>query len=174
MKNREHEISRQNRESHASIRAVWLLFVVVGVACSACATLAQSVETPEVSIVNLRLLNATLAKQNYELTLNVRNPNPIALPVRGLLYRVQLAGEDFASGETRGAFTIPANGELQFGLSVSTDMLRSLASLQRLFDRNDQVLGYKLGGELRVDLPFVRAIPFSSSGEINLANALRY
>lgn len=151
-----------------------LLLTLASIALSGCATLAQSVETPDITIAGMRLLEAGLSKQSYELTLNVRNPNPIPLPVRGLAYRIQLAGESFAAGETLSAFTVPANGETDFGISITTDLVRSLSSLQRMLQQREESVAYEMGGELQVNLPFVKAIPFSTTGEVDLAGKLRY
>lgn len=141
---------------------------------SGCATLGQSIETPNVTIAGLRMVEAGFSKQSYELKLNVSNPNPIPLPVRGLAYRIELAGQDFAAGETASAFTVPANGETDFAISITTDLLRSLSGLQRVIEQGDRALDYQIGGELQVNLPFVKALPFSKTGEIDLTNPYRY
>lgn len=157
------------------VRAQWLLVLfVTGFCTSGCATLARSVETPDVSLTSLRLVEAGLTKQRYDLTLNVQNPNAIPLPVRGLAYRVRLAGEDFAAGETLQSFTIPANGSTDFELAITTDLVRTLSGLQRMIEQREETLQYELGGQLQVNLPFVKAIPFSKAGNIDLAGAYRY
>lgn len=139
-----------------------------------CATLSQSMEAPDVSIAGLRIVDANLAQQTYELTLNVNNPNPVALPVRGIAYRIELGGEEFASGSTLRAFTVPAGGESDFAVTISTDLVRSFAGLQRLISNGEQVFAYKIGGELQVNLPLVKALPFATTGEIDLTSAYRY
>ncbi|NNF52763.1 MAG: LEA type 2 family protein [Gammaproteobacteria bacterium] len=164
-------IGQQHPRRPVSLPAVLLLACAM---LSGCATLAQSIETPDVTIAGLRLMEAGFSRQVYELDLNVGNPNPIPLPVRGLAYRIQLAGEEFAAGETVSAFTVPANGEAGFSVSITTDLLRSLSGVQRMIEQRDQVLTYQIGGELQVNLPFVKALPFSKTGEIDLANAYRY
>lgn len=165
-----------NMNRHESLqRSISLTALLMAcVVFQGCASLTQSVETPDVTIAGLRLTEAGLTKQSYELKLNVSNPNPFPLPVRGLAYRIQLAGENFAAGETLSAFTVPANGESEFGVSITTDLLRSLSSLQRILQQRDEVLAYQIGGELQVNLPFVKALPFSKSGEVDLTNAYRY
>lgn len=159
---------------HLSESARIAAFLCLGIVLSGCATLSESLESPEVSLASLRLVEAGIARQRYDLTLHVRNPNAIPLPVRGLAYRIDLAGERFAAGETLRSFTIPANGESQFELSITTDLLRSLSSLQRLIEQREQSLDYSIGGELQVDLPLVRAIPFSKSGALDLGADYRY
>lgn len=151
-----------------------LLWLAVFSLLSGCASLQQSVETPEISLTGLRLVEVGLSRQRYDLTLHVVNPNPIPLPIRGLSYRVQLAGERFAEGETARAFTVPASGATDFELAVTTDLLRTFTTLQRLLGEGEQTLEYELGGQLQVDLPFVRALPFSSSGAIDLVRPMRF
>lgn len=138
-----------------------------------CATLQQAIQTPELSLAGVRLLEASLTRQRYELVLNVHNPNAIALPIGGLSYRVRLAGEDFAAGETQQAFSVPANGETSFSLSVTTDLVSSLTGLRRILEQREETLAYELGGELKVDLPLVRPLPFSKSGEVDLTRLAR-
>lgn len=163
---------RDYRNGKASLP--FFALTLASIVLSGCATLAQSVETPDITIAGMRLVEAGFSKQSYELTLNVRNPNPIPLPVRGLAYRIQLAGESFAAGETLSAFTVPANGEAEFGVSITTDLVRSLSSLQRILQQRDETVAYEMGGELQVNLPFVKAIPFATAGEVDLAGRLRY
>lgn len=161
----------------ASKSLAWLAMVCLVITlllASACANLRQSVETPQIALTAVKLVEAGLSKQRYELVLHVKNPNSIAIPVRGLSYRVQLAGERFASGESVQAFTVPANGETEFELSVTTDLLRTLSSLQRMLSDGEQTLKYELGGQLKVNLPFIAALPFSSAGEVDLTRPLRY
>ncbi len=155
-----------------TVRCAWI--VCLAALSTGCATLTESLESPEVTLTGLRMVEAGFARQRYDLTLKVRNPNRIPLPVRGLAYRIDLAGERFAAGETLRSFTIPANGETDFELSVTTDLLRSLSSLQKLIEQREQSLQYSIGGELQVDLPLVRAIPFSRSGALDLGGDYRY
>ncbi len=166
-------INRRAFSRRANSRSA-LFAMLACLALSGCATLTQSIETPDVSIAGLRLVEAGFSKQSYELTLNVSNPNPIALPVRGLAYRIELAGEEFAAGQSLNAFTVPANGESDFAISITTDLLRSLSGLQRILERRDKALDYQIGGELQVNLPFVKALPFAKTGEIDLTDAYRY
>lgn len=155
-----------------SVQITGVLFLAA--LSTGCATLAESLKSPEVTLAGLRMVEAGFARQRYDLTLNVRNPNGIPLPVRGLAYRIDLAGERFAAGETLRSFTVPANGESDFELSITTDLLRSLSGLQKLIERREQTVEYSIGGELQVDLPLVRAIPFSKSGALDLGSDYRY
>lgn len=150
------------------------LLVLQVLASYGCATMQQSLEAPEISLAGLSLIEASLSKQRYDLRLHVRNPNSISLPVRGMSYSVKLAGESFAQGESLQAFTVPASGEANIDLSVTTDLLRTLSGLQRMIGQGEQKLAYELGGTLQLNLPFVKALPFSAAGEVDLTSHLRY
>src|SRR3990172_1140831 len=78
--------------------------------------LSSRLETPVVSFVGIKALEAKLFEQRLELRLRVRNPNDLDLPVRGLDIDVELAGEHFAHGVSAREFTVPARGEAEFDM----------------------------------------------------------
>ena len=86
------------------------------VACFAagCASTGITVEKPSVSLRTVEVADIDLGGQTFVLDFNVVNPNPFPLPIRTISYGVELDGFRFASGETQGAFTVPANGDSHF------------------------------------------------------------
>ena len=91
------------------------------------------------------------------------------LPVSAVEYRVIFDDEKFAGGETQGSFTVPAHGDDSFGIRVDLDFLSSATHLTSLFRGGfRENVSYELQGSLAVDIPFVKPIPFSSSGIINM------
>lgn len=137
---------------------------------SACATTGSIVQSPAVELAGVELTSANFKHQTFLLHFNVANPNPFSLPVRVVKYQVRLDQEKFAAGETEGSFSVPAGGRESFAISVELDVLRSatqLASLLRGGLREN--VAYELNGHLAVDIPFVKPLPFSQSGVINLS-----
>jgi hypothetical protein len=59
------------------------LLLLVGMAFAGCATLPTNLETPEVSFVSLRAVEASVFEQRLEVRMKVRNPNDVELPVNG-------------------------------------------------------------------------------------------
>ncbi len=146
--------------------AILLLAAVV----NGCATLENVVDPPSVSLKSVQLTNIGLKSQTFVLGFDVVNPNPIPLPVASIQYGVSLDGQRFASGETDGAFTIPANGDSDFSISVSLDLMRTAPTLFWLVrDARERDIPYQLDGHLGVDLPFAKPLPFRSSGSIRLS-----
>jgi LEA14-like dessication related protein len=100
--------------------------------------------------------------------LSVQNPNAMAIPVRGMSYSLQVAGDDFARGVSPKAFTVPAYGETDVQVEMTTNLAGTLRKLQELLSGDRNVVDYELAGELDVNLPFADTIPFRNSGEFRL------
>lgn len=144
-------------------------FLLLSIALlSACSSLSQLVEAPKVSLANVSLLQANLLEQRYRLTLRVQNPNAVAIPISGINYAVKLAGVDFASGLTPNSFNIPANGEDLVTVDVSTNLIDSARQIFNVLRSRPENIDYQLSGDVKVDLPFVKSLPFSRTGQVNL------
>ncbi len=148
-------------------RIYYLLFAVVSL--SACAGTGTVIDSPIVDLTGVKLTSANLRRQTFLLSFDISNPNPFPLPVQAVEYRLVLDDEKFASGETQGSFTVPARGGDSFAISVDLDILSSTTYLTSLFRGGfGENVSYKLQGRLTVDIPFVKPIPFSGSGVINM------
>ena len=90
------------------------------------------------------------------------------IPVRGLDYTVKLSGNDFARGMTPSEFTLPALGEELVDVDVTTNLLDVGRQILEILDRRQSQLDYEVTGKVRVDLPFVKSLPFSRQGSVNL------
>ncbi len=115
----------------------------------------------------------SFSRQTFVLGFDISNPNAFPLPVKVLSYSVQIADQRFASGQTDGAFTVPANGDSSFAISVDLDIMQQtsrIASLLRAGSEGE--INYELNGSLTVDIPFTKPIPFSNKGTISLIAGL--
>jgi LEA14-like dessication related protein len=112
-------------------------------------------------------------RQTFVLGFEISNPNSFSLPVQVLNYNVKFAGQDFANGKTEGAFTVPANGDSSFAISVDLDMMQQASSIASLLRAGSEgQIPYELNGSLTVDIPFTKPIPFSNKGTISLISGL--
>ena len=136
---------------------------------SACAGTETLVATPRVELTGVQLESASFNRQKFLLSFGVSNPNAFPLPIRSVKYRVMFDDERFAGGETAASFTVPAQGDDSFAISVELDILSSASQITSLLAGGvpDHV-NYRLDGSLAVDIPFTRALPFSSSGAIQV------
>jgi LEA14-like dessication related protein len=148
---------------HARTRAAALVTALV---LGGCATLVPHFETPQLSVVGVELRDASLAEQHFRVRMRVANPNDRSLPVRGIDYTLKLAGEDLGSGSSVSAFTVPARGEAEFELQMTTNLATTLWKiLPRLKDAS-QPVEYRLAGKVRTDLAFVPTISFDERGNL--------
>lgn len=148
-------------------RATFAISIAAFVA--SCAATDTFVSSPTVNLTSVELASASLTHQTFHLGFDVDNPNPFPLPVTAVEYYVLFDDEKFAGGETSGSFIVPARGQDAFMISVDLDALGSATRFVSLFRRgvHDQV-NYELRGNLSVDIPFSRPIPFSSTGVIRV------
>lgn len=136
---------------------------------TACATIAQSIKTPAISLAEIKLADATLTSQTFLLNFTVDNPNAIPIPISSIGYAVNLAGQTLAKGATDKKFTVPANGQGTFKVRVKTDLVRSGRALSQLVLAGGQrELEYNLSGAVTVDLPLLRPLPFRQAGVVSL------
>jgi LEA14-like dessication related protein len=134
-----------------------------------CASTASFVDAPQVSLRNVEVTELDLNRQTFLLAFDVTNPNPFPLPIESISYGVELDGYRFASGETKGDFTVPASSDGGFAISVDLNLMRTAPQL--LFIVRDGVyreIPYALKGTFDVDIPFVSPVAFKTSGTIRL------
>lgn len=143
--------------------------VLITIYLTACAGTGTLVSSPTVNLTSVELTNVSLRHQTFNLGFDVANPNPFPLPVRAVEYRVFFDDERFAGGETEGSFTVPARGQDEFTISVELDFVNTATQIASLFRRGvPELVNYELQGNLTVDIPFTKPIPFSSTGVIQL------
>lgn len=135
---------------------------------SACASQAR-LEAPNLSIINMQMLESSLFTQRLKVRVRVQNPNDIDLPVKGVSAKLEVAGEEFASGVSANSFVVPAFGESEFDLLVDASMARTvLGMLGKGKDKPMESIDYRLTGKVSLSSGFVRSIPFDETGSLNL------
>ncbi|HEY6644727.1 LEA type 2 family protein [Povalibacter sp.] len=148
----------------------WSLLWVL--AClSACSAMAPKLETPRLTIISVAMTSGDIFSQNFRVNLNVQNPNDRDLPIKGIEYRLFLQGDSFAEGTSARSFTVPANGETEFDMTVRTNFVSSVG---RLLTRlgGKKTVEYVLEGKVMLASGMIRTIPFQESGSVNLETKL--
>ena len=144
--------------------------VILAVGLAACAGLGSKLETPQISFVGLKALEASLFEQKLEVRLRVRNPNNLELPVKGLNVDVELAGEPFAHGISARKFTVPANGEAEFDMIVTANAATALIRILGSDRKSRETIEYRLKGKLSTRLGMLRSIPFEETGTLPIGS----
>lgn len=150
-----------------------LLIVILLVGSGGCATnLENVVSSPKVELTNVEVMGLGFKSQTFLLSFDVRNPNAFALPVRNVSYGVRLDGQRFASGTTPSSFSVPAQGNAQFAISVELDLLQTAPRLLSIVRQGDRsYIPYELAGELAVDIPLTPPIAYKTTGNIRIGDS---
>jgi LEA14-like dessication related protein len=147
-----------------------IVFLASGLAGCA-STLQNLLESPTVELADVQIVGLGFNNQTFMLSFDVKNPNPFSLPVESVSYGVKLDGHRFASGETASEFSVPANGNGRFAISVDLNLLQTapqLLSIVRESVRKD--VQYELEGQLAVGIPLTPPVSYRNTGSIRLTS----
>lgn len=122
---------------------------------------------PRLSLTDIKFLEAGIFEQRYRVSLRIRNPNSIALPIEGVGYKLVLDGIPFADGVSNNAFEVPAYGETTFDMDVSASLINTARHIGKVMRGEMTSLNYRMEGHVQVDLPFAGRVPFNETGEIS-------
>ena len=155
-----------------SKRALPLAFVLAMLA--ACSTLTPKLETPTVSLLGVQMTSGDMFSQRFNVRVKIENPNDLEVPVKSLEYTIYLMGDRFGEGTSERPFVLPARGEAEFDMLVTTDFVSALGRLvSRMGGNKLENVEYAVTGKLHLDKGFVRTIPFEHKGLLNFTKAPR-
>jgi LEA14-like dessication related protein len=146
----------------------------VPVLCAAALLLAACALTPKfipprLSVVDVQIESSDLWEQRLKVRMRVQNPNDRRLPVKGLEYTLEVEGQQFASGASAASFVVPAMGEAEFDMNVTTNLAGTLIKLLgRGSDALGQTVAYRLTGKIALSEGLMRSIPFEERGTFRL------
>jgi LEA14-like dessication related protein len=157
------------------IRTVRLLFVAACAAVlTACASVSAKLEPPGLELVGVQMLSTDMFAQRFKVRVKVINPNDLELPVRGLEYTIIMMGDSFAEGMSDQAFVLPAKGEAEFDMLVTTNFVSSFGRLlSRVQGGKLENIDYEITGKVMVDKGMVRKIPINHRGTVDFTRATK-
>jgi LEA14-like dessication related protein len=156
---------------HIVLKLALLLALATGAA--GCSTLGKNLQTPELSLIGIQMLSTDMFAQKFKVRVLVKNPNDLELPVTGIDYQIFLMGDSFAEGVSNDRFLLPARGEAEFDMVITTNFVSSFGRLlSRVGGAKLDDLNYEITGKVLVDKGMIRKIPFSHSGTVDISRAL--
>lgn len=133
------------------------------------AACAPHLQRPDLSVVGVTLLGSSVWEQHLRVRLHVHNPNDRALPVRGISYDLEVMGQAAATGQSEASFVVPARGDAEFDMSVTTNLAAALLQLlARGPNALQQEVPYRLSGKVELSQGLLRSIPFDQRGAFSL------
>jgi len=130
--------------------------------------LAPKLTTPQLTIVGVRLEGSDLLAQRLKVRVHVQNPNDRTLPVKAIDYTLDVDGQPFASGESAGSFVVPALGEAEFDMNMTTNMAGTLVRLLARSSEARASIPYRLSGKIALSQGWLQSIPFEQHGTFSL------
>jgi LEA14-like dessication related protein len=150
-----------------------VLLVLAGL-LQGCTTLGGDLVAPRLSLVGVQMLSTDMFAQKFKVRVLVQNPNDLELPVRGLEYQIILMGDSFAEGTSSDVFLLPARGEAEFDMLVTTNFVSSFGRLlSRVGGGKLENIDYEISGKVYVDKGVLRRIPFSHRGTVDFSRTLK-
>jgi LEA14-like dessication related protein len=134
------------------------------VALAACAF--ARFEAPHLSVIKVDMVESDLLSQRFKVRLRVQNPNDRELPVRGVTVKLELAGEQFGDGVSGERFVVPAYGEAEFDMLLTTNLASAVMRYIGKKDKGEESVEYRLSGNVDLDKAMMHSIPFSDSGKL--------
>ncbi|MBV8147288.1 MAG: LEA type 2 family protein [Gammaproteobacteria bacterium] len=141
-----------------------LAWVVPVMLLGACAV--TRLQAPDITPTSVELVDAQVMEQRFKVGLHVQNPNDRALPIKSVNCALQIEGVEVGRGESSAPFNVPAHGESDFDLIVTTDLASSIPNLAMRLFRGGDMPSYRLSGSVNPDIAWLPPIPFSKSGQL--------
>jgi LEA14-like dessication related protein len=138
-----------------------LCIAAAALGLSACSLFMPKLERPTLSVVSVQMLKGDLWHQEIKLRMRVQNPNDRVLPVEGLIYELDVDGQELAHGMAGDSFVVPARGEAEFDMSVSANMA---SVLMKVLSQGGTPVDYRLKGKIALSSGLWRSIPFDEQG----------
>ena len=138
----------------------------VAVLLSACAVM--HLQAPDITPTAVELVDVALDQQRFKVTLHVQNPNDRALPIKSVKVALEIEGVEVGRGESTEPFNVPAHGETDFDMIVTTNVASSLPDLLVRVVRGGKLPSYRISGTVNPDIAYLPPIPFWKSGQITL------
>ncbi len=158
--------------------SVKLLLTAFFLLLAGCARMGQSVEEPQVTLVDMQMLEVKPFEAVFQISLRVMNPNDFSLDLKGVSCKLNIDGRHFATGIGDKHQAIPAFGTDIVPVTVYVSTLKMFSSVLALVQDMDgtqdalQPMRYELTGKIRLGGAIGMSVPFESKGELSLAGQL--
>jgi LEA14-like dessication related protein len=151
--------------AHLNVRAaVATLFLAASLWLSGCAV-GPHFEKPQLKVAGADLIDGNFNEQHIRVRVHAYNPNGIDLPIRAINYQLELAGEPLGHGQTDAAFVVPAKGDTEFSMTVTTHLGSVLLKLLPRLKEGGRGLDYRVTGTIRTRLAFFPEFAFDERGK---------
>jgi LEA14-like dessication related protein len=140
------------------------LMLSMGLLLGGCAT-GPHFEKPQLKVAGADLIDGNFNEQHVRIRVHAHNPNSLDLPIKSITYELELAGEKLGQGQTDAAFVVPARGDTDFSMTVTTHLGVVLVKLLPRLKDGGHGLEYRVNGVIKTKLPFFSEFAFDERGQ---------
>jgi LEA14-like dessication related protein len=105
-------------------------------------------QTPSVTVADIRVTEATLFEQRYAFTLRVLNPNDMDIPVTGMSFEVKLNNQPFAKGASGKPINLPRLSDAVVDVTATSDLSGFIRQINELRKGHLNAISYHIKGRL--------------------------
>lgn len=127
-------------------------------------------QAPDVMPTSVELVDAQITGQSFKVGMHVQNPNDRELPIKSVSCALEIEGVEVGRGESSAPFNVPAHGESDFDMVVTTNLAVSVPNLAMKLFRGGAMPSYRISGTVNPDITLVPPIPFWKTGQLELPN----
>ncbi len=124
---------------------------------------------PKISLSSVKLSKLSFTGADLNINLGFENPNAFGINLDKLNYKIDLGGNEFATGTSENVMSVGEKENSTISLPVSLNFLKAGRSAYNLL-KNKGDVSYKLAGDLDLSttLPIIGKVnlPFNQSGQI--------
>lgn len=149
------------------LRAALVALIPSMTLVAGCTGLTPGFETPTVTITSFRALPGTGVVPQFEIGLQVTNPNRVALNLEGVSYSVTIEGRELVKGVSNELPVIEGYGTGDITLTAAPNLIAGARLVSDLLSGPRDTFSYALEAKLDVGA-FIPAIRVRDAGEISL------
>jgi len=131
-----------------------------------CAQFGAYRDAVRVTVSDIRVRDATVLEQLYEVTLRIQNRGETPITIRGGSFDLAINGRDFGSGVSDQGVTVPAYADAQVSVRMVSTVFGVVRLIQGLQEQRSS-LDYEISGHFSVEGVF-GGLAFHEAGEIAL------
>lgn len=161
-------IHRKPDSAHRStslFRALVLTLIVAG--SVGCAT-TEALIPPEVSLVDLDFVDATIFESTLDVGVRIFNENPESLILDGAVIKLELEGRKFGKGATSERIEVPRLDSVVQRIEMHLNHLAVATKIKTVIE--SKMVNYSITGKVYVITPSggVKRLPIDKQGQIDL------
>ena len=146
-----------------TLRIKIVLLVTAVLIIAGCSTLQKQIKQPELSLSDARITAMSLSDMQVAFDVDVANPNPVGVTMKGLSYALQIDDKSLFNGALSEKLHIDANGTSRVAIPFTLRYEEIYGTLLALRDHKE--LNYTISGDANFGLI---TLPYKKSGTFSL------